>query len=210
MNLIDRRTGLYTIKSLIATEIYEKLIEQKELLEAISEKTEYQEYYYNVLSKYFVEDEDDEEVLNFFVDMFNPADPGTVPFINLIIDGDENSENGSKENVQCEVNFEIEVFDQSGEDQADATATEKVEFMSGIIRFILENMQFSGVQHSRVQRRKFSYKNTGDASNITFSSVIFFVKYAEKILVDKNYNELKTNLTDFSGRFQLKTDNLED
>ncbi|MDD5689880.1 MAG: hypothetical protein PHQ76_06370 [Caldisericia bacterium] len=211
MNLIDRRTGLYTIKSLIATEIYEKLIEQKELLEAITEKTEYQQYYYDVLSGYFFEDDEGEEVLNFFIDKYNSLDPGQIPAINLIVDGDENSQNGSPENAQVEVSFEVEVFDDAdGESESDSVATAKVEFMSGIIRFILENMTIPGIQHKRVQRRKFIYRNNnGEASNITYSGVVFFVKYVEKTLIASTGNKIKTNLTDFSGRFQLKTDNLE-
>ena len=210
MKLIDRRTGLHTIKQIIATSISTELTDQLTQLEAILNKTAYQEYYYNVLSQYFIEDDEGDTVLNFFIDKFNPPDPGEAPFINLVVDGAENNENGTMQNVHSEINFEVEVYDQSGVEPTDQNASEKVEFMTGILRFILENTVIPGIQHKRVRERRFSYRSNEDASNITFSSVILFVKFIENILIEKTLHEIQANLTDFSGRFSLKTDNLGD
>lgn len=210
MKLINRRTGLHTIKQIIATSILTELTDQLEKLEEIESRSDYEQYYYNVLSEYFVEDDEGDFILNLYIDKFNAPDPGEVPFINLIVNGNENNDNGTAQNVHSEVNFEVQVYDQSTEDPADQNASEKVEFMTGILKFILENTTIAGIQHKRVRERRFDYSSKEDASNITFSSVIFFVKWIENILIEKTQVTIQSNLTDFSGRFSLLTDNLGD
>lgn len=206
MKLISARSGLYTLKALLFENITLELTNQLALLEAISEKSDYEELYYNILKEYFVVNDEGETVLNIFLDRSVAFDDAEIPALNIIVEGDENSENGSSENVQCEANFEIQCLEKSFED--DSTSNDRAEFMSGIIRLILENLSIAGIQHKRVTRRRFYYKNTTDASNIVYSGVIFFVKYIEKILVSKNPVTLQTNITKFREKYQLKTDNL--
>jgi len=208
MKLISSRTSLYTLKQLIATKIALELTDQKDQLEAIATKNAFQTYYYKVLSKYFVEDDNGVEGLNLFVDRFTAPEEAEVPMIILNVEGDENSENGTSAAVDVEVSFEIACFDKSGAEQADTDASDKTEFITGVIRNILETIQISGIKNKRVTRRKFSFKNNEDASNVTYSSVIFTIKYIEEVFISKNLVDLEQNKTTLRGRFQLYTNNL--
>lgn len=208
LELITGRTGLYTLKQVIATSILVELTNQLALLKEIPTKTAYQTYYQNVLEQYF--DEDDELIL--FIDKITIPDEADIPFINIIIEGDETNGNGSVQNTQTEITFNVMVCDKLHDDngkESDQNVAEKVEFMTGIIKKILENTKFTGIQHKRAKSRSFNSDNNGNSSNITTSSVLFELKYIENVLVAQTLLPLKTNLTNFRGRFQLKTDNLE-
>ena len=63
MKLISARSGLYTLKALLFENITLELTNQLALLEAISEKSDYEELYYNILKEYFVVNDEGETVL---------------------------------------------------------------------------------------------------------------------------------------------------
>jgi hypothetical protein len=210
MKLISGRSSLYALKVAIAKIILDELTDQKNQLEALTTKTAFQTYYLSVLEKYFVEDDDGDEVLNLFVDRYNKPDIAELPLINLVVEGDENNDNGTVQHTNTEINFEIEVYDvASGEGESDEDANDKVEFMTGIIRNILETSTLSGIQHKRVMRRKFNYRPSEESLNATYSSVVLFVKYIEDVFIKSDHVKVSTNYTKLRGRFSLKTDNLE-
>lgn len=211
MKLIAGRSSLYALKVAIAKIILDELTDQRDQLEALTTKTAFQAYYLSVLEKYFVEDEDGDEVLNLFVDRYNKPDIAELPLINLVVEGDENNDNGTIQHTNTEINFEIEVYDVASgtEGESDEDANDKVEFMTGIIRNILETSTLSGIQHKRVMRRKFNYRPSEESSNATYSSVVLFVKYIEDVFIKSDHVKVSTNYTKLRGRFSLKTDNLE-
>lgn len=210
MKLIARRSSLYTLKVAIAKIILDELTDQRNQLEALATKTAFQTYYLDILEKYFVEDGAG-EVLNLFVDRYNKPDIAELPLINLVVEGDENNDNGTVQHTSTEVNFEVEVYDVASgtEGESDEDANDKVEFMTGIIRNILETCTLCGIQHKRVMRRKFNYRPSEESSNATYSSVVLFVKYIEDVFIKSDHEEISTNYTKLRGRFSLKTDNLE-
>lgn len=205
MQLISERTTLYTLKVLVAKAIFDELTDQFEQLGALSSRSDFQEYYYNVLGYYFVEDDEGDDVLNLFIDRLDDIEEAEIPLINVTVDGQENNENGTVSHVNTDYSFDIEVCDKK---TGDATATDKVEFMTGIIRNILATTRFSGLQHQRVTSRRFNTRGFDDASNVTSASVIFYVKYFEDVFIKNNTVDLEMNVTDFRGKWQLKTDNL--
>jgi hypothetical protein len=210
--LIDRRSGLYTMKHIIATSILTELASQLALLRELTTKTAFQTYYKSVLEKYFTT-VDGVETLSLYIDKVTMPDEADIPFINIIVDGDENNNNGSPQNTQTDVSFNIMVYDKLSDDtgkESDENVADKVEFMSGIIKLILENTEFTGIKHKRAKSRKFNTENNGDASNISAASVVFEVQYIENVLVAKALLEIKENLTTFRGKFQLKTNSLGD
>lgn len=211
MKLVSGRSSLYTLKVAIAKIILDELTDQKNQLEALTTKTAFQTYYLSVLEKYFVEDDDGDEVLNLFVDRYNKPDITELPLINLVVEGDENNDNGTIQHTNTEINFEIEVYDVASgtEEESDEDANDKVEFMTGIIRNILETSTLSGIQHKRVMRRKFNYRPSEESSNATYSSVVLFVKYIEDVFIKSDHAKVSTSHTKMRGRFSLKTDNLE-
>lgn len=210
MKLIDGRSSLYALKVAIAKIILDELTDQKNQLEALTIKTAFQTYYLSVLEKYFVEDDDGDEVLNLFVDRYNKPDIAELPLINLVVESDENNDNGTIQHTNTEINFEIEVYDvASGEGESDEDASDRVEFMTGVIRNILETSTLSGIQHKRVMRRKFNYRPSEESSNATYSSVVLFVKYIEDVFIKSDHVKVSTSHTKMRGRFSLKTDNLE-
>lgn len=212
MKLIAGRSSLYALKVAIVKIILDELTDQRDQLEALTTKTAFQAYYLSVLEKYFVEDEDGDEVLNLFVDRYNKPDIAELPLINLVVEGDENNDNGTIQHTNTEINFEVEVYDVAsgeGEVESDEDASDKVEFMTGIIRNILETNTLSGIQHKRVTRRKFNYRSSEESSNATYSSVVLLVKYIEDVFMKSDHVKVSTNYTKFRGRFSLKTDNLE-
>ena len=219
INTIIPKTGLETIKLVIANIITTELTNQKTIagttITPTPPATPYiaDPVYLDELESFWGSDGH----LNLFVDRLNPADETEMNCI-LINPVRDTFENGSEKRMLATASYSIEVLGQAETDSGetgDAKTNRIIQRVSGAIKGILQSpvyvrlgLSAGTISHRQVKERSFYRPNANEAQNFNGCNLTFDVDYDEIAVNNIPVGLLEKNISSINGKYRIDTTDL--